>query len=143
MLVISRNAGFHRNYINMTQADSVRVLIDAVYEPHWQHYAADFGRTIAGFFSDEPELGNGFLYDKGNQLGIRQDLPWGKELEEELPKALGDDWARDLQRLWEEDISAMSLRTTAITAGPAPASAIISWSLLARTWRALTISAAR
>ena len=114
VLVISRNAGFHRNYINMTQADGVRVLIDAVYEPHWQHYAADFGKTIAGFFSDEPELGNGFLYDKGNQLGIRQDLPWGKELEEELPKVLGENWLRDLQRLWETDTAPETARVHAL-----------------------------
>ncbi|MBQ3705238.1 MAG: hypothetical protein II888_02180 [Clostridia bacterium] len=114
VLAISRNAGFHRNYINMTQADGVRVLIDAVYEPHWQHYSADFGKTIAGFFSDEPELGNGFLYDKGNLLGSRQDLPWGTELEQELPKALGDSWARDLQRLWEEDTSPETARVHAL-----------------------------
>ena len=114
VLVLSRNAGFHRNYINMTQADGVRVLIDAVYEPHWQHYAADFGKTIVGFFSDEPELGNGFLYDKGNLLGSRQDLPWGAELEAELPKVLGPDWARDLERLWEAEPTPENARVHAL-----------------------------
>ena len=34
------------------------MLLDTVYEPHYAHYAAEFGQTIAGFFSDEPELGN-------------------------------------------------------------------------------------
>ena len=114
VLVLSRNAGFHRNYINMTQADSVRVLIDAVYEPHWQHYAADFGKTIAGFFSDEPELGNGFLYDKGNLMGSRQDLPWGAELEQELPKVLGENWTRDLERLWAQEPSPENARVHAL-----------------------------
>ena len=33
----------------MTEAKSVRVLIDTVYEPHWQHYQDRFGKTIAGF----------------------------------------------------------------------------------------------
>lgn len=48
----------------MTDPESCKVLLDAVYEPHWKHYAADFGKTIAGFFSDEPELGNAELYIK-------------------------------------------------------------------------------
>ena len=55
VLVASRNSGYHRDYINMTQKDSVRVLIDTVYESHWQHYSADFGNTIAGFFSRSEE----------------------------------------------------------------------------------------
>ncbi|MBR2823228.1 MAG: hypothetical protein IKE24_06065 [Clostridia bacterium] len=114
VLVVSRNAGFHRNYINMTEADSVRVLIDAVYEPHWQHYAPDFGHTIAGFFSDEPELGNGFLYDKGNLLGSRQDLPWGKTLEAELRQALGEGWTRLLERLWQADTDPETARVHAV-----------------------------
>ena len=92
ILTASRNAGYHRDYINMTDRDSVRVLIDAVYEPHWQHYREDFGRTIAGFFSDEPELGNGFMYDKENPLGTWQDLPWGREMEAEAAEALGRGW---------------------------------------------------
>ena len=100
VITASRNAGYHRDYINMTQRDSVRVLIDAVYEPHWQHYSADFGKTIAGFFSDEPELGNGFMYDFDNALGCRQDLPWGKELEDAVKEALGENWTSRLDRLW-------------------------------------------
>ena len=46
----------------MMSAASCRKLIDAVYEPHWAHYKKEFGKTIAGFFSDEPEIGNGHLY---------------------------------------------------------------------------------
>ena len=40
----------------MMDSASCRVLIDAVYEPHYAHYGEEFGKTIAGFFSDEPEL---------------------------------------------------------------------------------------
>ena len=100
-LVLSRNAGYHRDYINMTQKDSVRVLIDTVYEAHWRHYADDFGKTIVGFFSDEPELGNGFMYDKGNVLGKNQDLPWGRDMAPLMRESLGEDWRRQLFRLWE------------------------------------------
>lgn len=30
------------------------MLLDAVYEPHYERYKEDFGKTIAGFFSDDP-----------------------------------------------------------------------------------------
>ena len=110
VLVISRNAGCHRDYINMMEKDSVRALIDAVYEPHWEHYAPEFGKTIAGFFSDEPELGNGFLYAKGNVLGSRQDLPWSRGLEEEMIRAFGETWARDMEKLWDGDASPETAR---------------------------------
>ena len=98
---LSRNCGPHREYINMLDPESVRLLIDAVYEPHWQHYAADFGKTIAGFFSDEPELGNGHLYFFDNWLGIDQDLPFAKTLPVALASRLGADWASRLYLLWE------------------------------------------
>ncbi len=110
VVTASRNAGYHRDYINMTDPASVRLLIDAVYEPHWQHYAADFGSTIAGFFSDEPELGNGLLYAKGNTLGCGQDLPWSGALEAALEEALGADWASSLPRLFSQDGSGETAR---------------------------------
>ena len=72
----SRNMGGRRENICVIEEEGVQILIDAVYEPHWQHYAADFGKTIQGFFSDEPELGNGRTYASGNRMGTDQDLPW-------------------------------------------------------------------
>jgi hypothetical protein len=101
ILHISANGGYHPEYINMMDAASCRVLIDAVYEPHYAHYKADFGITIAGFFSDEPELGNGHLYAQGNVLGTDQDLPWSRELETVLRKKWGDDCLLNLPLLWE------------------------------------------
>jgi len=111
VIIRSRNTGYHRNYINMTEPDSCRLLLDAVYEPHWQHYAADFGKTIAGFFSDEPELGNGPMYCMDNYLGIRQDLPWGESMEQEVLAALGEDWKFNLHLLWNEGSQAASVRS--------------------------------
>ena len=111
--VASRNAGYHRDYINMTEGDSVRVLIDAVYEPHWQHYGADFGKTVAGFFSDEPELGNGFMYDMNNVLGCEQDLPWGEELEAAVSQALGEGWTGLLEKLWSRETDPETARVHA------------------------------
>lgn len=101
---LSRNCGAHRNYINMIDEKSCKVLLDAVYEPHYKHYADDFGKTIAGFFSDEPELGNGPLYSYGNVLGTDQDLPWSRELETLLENSLGTDWKNKMPYLWENDL---------------------------------------
>ncbi|MDR1639164.1 MAG: hypothetical protein LBT59_05655, partial [Clostridiales bacterium] len=84
----------------MMNKDSVRLLIDAVYETHWDHFKEHFGKTIAGFFSDEPELGNGHLYDVNNQLGTDIDLPFSKDLEAELEKSLGD-WKSKIHLLWD------------------------------------------
>jgi hypothetical protein len=103
ILHLSRNFGPHRDYINMMDAESCRLLLDAVYEPHYTHYKDDFGKTIAGFFSDEPELGNGHLYQFGNVLGTDQDLPWSHPLEKALQHSLGDDYSRLLPLLWEKD----------------------------------------
>ena len=100
---LSRNCGVHREYINMLDPASCRLLIDAVYEPHWQHYADDFGKTIAGFFSDEPELGNGHLYHYDNLLGTDQDLPFARTMPTELEKRLGKEWANRLYLLWDKN----------------------------------------
>lgn len=100
---LSRNCGIHREYINMLDPDSCRLLIDAVYEKHWEHYADDFGKTIAGFFSDEPELGNGHLFYYDNLLGTDQDLPFAATMPQALEERLGTDWANRLYLLWSNE----------------------------------------
>ncbi len=100
---LTRNAGIHRSYINMMDEESCRILIDAVYEPHWEHYREEFGKTIAGFFSDEPEIGNGVYFENHITVGQDFDLPWSRELERILHEKLGEDWIRQLPLLWEND----------------------------------------
>lgn len=102
---LSRNFGSHREYINMLDAKSCRLLIDAVYEPHWEHYKQDFGKTIAGFFSDEPELGNGHIFSNDGKLGTDQDLPFSKTLPKELEKRIGKDWENEMYLLWDNESS--------------------------------------
>ena len=103
VLGLTRNAGVHRDYMNMLDPESCHLLIEAVYEPHWAHYQADFGTTIAGFFSDEPELGNGHLFWFDNLLGTDQDLPFSRVLLGDLSAVLGADWANEMFLLWEND----------------------------------------
>jgi hypothetical protein len=93
--------GFHRDYINMMQAESVKVLIDKVYEPHWQHYQRYFGNTLVGFFSDEPEIGNGHN-SGGLKVGECGDQAWSPEVEEELHKRWGDAFSANLAFIWNQ-----------------------------------------
>ena len=102
---LTRNRGPHRNYINMLDEASCRILLDTVYEPHYEHYAKDFGKTIAGFFSDEPELGNGHLYEMWKKISELDDQAWSKEVEEKLQERWQDDFVLFLPLIWEENFS--------------------------------------
>ncbi len=102
VLHLSRNKGYHRNYINMMDKESCKVLLDAVYEPHYARYKDDFGTVIAGFFSDEPEMGNGHLYEFKDPFGSDVDFPWSQELEAEMLNRLGETWVLQLALLWED-----------------------------------------
>lgn len=95
--------GGREDYMNLIDADSVQVLIDEVYEAHYAHYGTYFGNTIAGFFSDEPELGNVKGYPFDNTLGQRdQRLPWSRKLEAELRRQWGGEFLPCLVALWYE-----------------------------------------
>ena len=59
--------------MNMLDEEACHTLIEAVYEPHYAHYQEDFGDTIAGFFSDEPEIGNGHLYQMDQKIYQMED----------------------------------------------------------------------
>lgn len=103
LMHLSRNLGYHRSYINMMDHDSCRILIDEVYESHFTHYKDDFGRAIAGFFSDEPELGNGHLYNGHGGMGEEIDYPWSSEILLELEKNLTKEEMLYLPLIWEND----------------------------------------
>lgn len=101
ILFTTNRGGGNPDYINPIDAESVRVLIDAVYEPHFSHYGADFGKTFAGFFSDEPGMGNtkGYAFDES--IGRkRMPLPWSAEMSGLMAGALGSDYHRYLPCLW-------------------------------------------
>ncbi len=78
-------------YIDMLSKDSCHAMIDAVYAPHYEHFAKYFGNTFAGFFSDEP----GFLnvcYTYYNRLGdMYSPFPWREDLPELIAKSAGID----------------------------------------------------
>lgn len=100
---LTRNRGPHRNYMNMLDQESCHTLIEAVYEPHYAHYKKDFGNTIAGFFSDEPEIGNGHLYQMDQKIYDQKDFPWSRQLQSDLEKIWGADYVKYLPLLWNEE----------------------------------------
>lgn len=100
--VLTRNAGYRKSYMNMLDRKSCKLLLDAVYEPHWEHYKQDFGTTIAGFFSDEPEIGNGVYFKNDLRIGQDYDMPWSREMERLLPQLMGKDWKRILPLVWDQ-----------------------------------------
>lgn len=97
----TQTGGSRADYMNLLDSRSVRVLLDSVYEPHYRRYARDFGHTFAGFFSDEPELGNLSGYDMESRLGTPDVcLPWSEPLAQRLHARWGEDWAKNLLALW-------------------------------------------
>ncbi len=104
ILILTENWGGDPDYINIIDRDSVRVLLDAVYEPHFARYGKDFGGTFAGFFSDEPSFGNtrGFNFDES--IGRKKMvLPWCEELGRSLEMELGEGFERFLPCLWYDN----------------------------------------
>ncbi len=99
--VTDRSTG-RKEYINLIDRRAVRLLLETVYEPHFRRYGDCFGDTFAGFFSDEPEIGN-VLSEYGHDARIgRPDapLPWCEELKERLRQEFGPDQAVCLTALW-------------------------------------------
>lgn len=93
--------GARNEYINYIDSNSVSALIEAVYEPHYEHFREEFGRTIAGFFSDEPGFYNVDDFDMNDAIGRkRMALPWCDEMAALAPTEMGSGFASKLPLLW-------------------------------------------
>lgn len=114
VLYRTRTDGGNDSYINMADSVSAHTQIEAVYEPHYENLKEEFGRTIAGFFSDEPQFGNtaDISYDtKPGKAGMV--LPWSDELESMLSDRFEEDFRNYLPYLFEEtaeDVTGRQIR---------------------------------
>lgn len=45
-------------YLNPLVGEATDVLLETVYQPVFEHFGHEFGKTFRGFFSDEPRFGN-------------------------------------------------------------------------------------
>ena len=90
----TRTDGGNEAYINMIDSVSAHTQIEGVYEAHYEHYGDEFGKTIAGFFSDEPQFGNmkdPAPYDFDTKPGKnKMPLPWSDELQAMLKEKYGE-----------------------------------------------------
>ena len=92
-------------YVDMLNPESCRAMIEAVYEPNYQHFKEYFGNTFAGFFSDEP----GFCNRRGtyaDKLGIMGNVyPWREDLPRLIAESAGADEATValwMPAMWED-----------------------------------------
>lgn len=93
--------GARNEYINYIDSASVDALIESIYELHYEHYKDEFGKTIVGFFSDEPGFYNVDNFDMGDAIGRKKmALPWSDEMDALLCEALGNTWQTRLPYLW-------------------------------------------
>lgn len=53
-----------KDYVNPLSQQAVRAYIDLVHEEHFKRLGQEFGKTIQGFFTDEPRFGNTTGYDR-------------------------------------------------------------------------------
>ena len=97
----TRTDGGDPAYINMLDRVSAHSQIEAVYEPHFVRYPDEFGKTIAGFFSDEPQIGNISEIAFDAKLGRkRMPLPWSHEMQEAFEEKYGREYKRVLPYLY-------------------------------------------
>lgn len=73
-----------KDYLNPLVKEAAEVLIEAVYQPHYEHFKEFFGTTITAFFSDEPRFGN-VKGTEGKMGRADMVLPWCEGLDEILP----------------------------------------------------------
>lgn len=79
------------DYIDMTNPESVKLLLEETYEKHYQHYKEQFGKVIEGFFSDEPGFynsDNARGYSFRYQIGADMHLPWNSYISSEFCEKL-------------------------------------------------------
>jgi len=97
----TKTDGGNPKYINMIDEESVSTQLEAVYQPHFERYKEEFGKTFAGFFSDEPAFGNVNGFDFNESIGRKEmPLPWSEEAKSLLLVALGEQWRVFLPFLW-------------------------------------------
>lgn len=74
-----------KEYLDPMRKEATQILINEVYEKHYQHYSEEFGKTIVGFFSDESRFGN-MKGTEGSIGRIEMPLPWNENVIKELEK---------------------------------------------------------
>lgn len=90
---------YFSKYGDRLNPQATDVFINAVYEPHYEHFAGYFGNTFCGFFSDEPGFYNNtsaaYITDIGEMFAH---YPWS----DCIKKRFSSESYSDLLGLWFE-----------------------------------------
>lgn len=101
----TRNGGENSDYLNPIDREAASTLIEAIYEPHYEHLKEEFGKTIAGFFSDEPGFYNKGGFGMDERIGHKEMvLPWSRSADEMMAQTCGDDYKMWLPLLWTSSV---------------------------------------
>lgn len=110
IMVSTREGGeaHTRDYLNPLEPEPVHAYLNYVYQAHYHRYKEEFGKTIAGFFTDEARFGNAESYDLilGCANGCegynrpRIVLPWSEGLLDQLNACWKEDFKTVLPCLW-------------------------------------------
>ena len=100
------------DFIDMLDGESVDLLVSSVYEQYEKRYGEYFGSTIIGFFSDEPYIGNAYVYCGNTGHGKHEDtrvghegitMPYNANIKNRLDKIYGFDVTKYFPSLWYWD----------------------------------------
>ncbi len=102
----------YAQYADKLTAFGGDAFIEAVYEPHYAHYKEEFGKTFAGFFSDEPCFGNNSANPFRAALGRKYShFPYSEEMLSMLNDALDGQAIAMLPSLWMDTTDETAART--------------------------------
>ena len=88
-----------RAYCDKLSPEATDAYIEEVYASHYEHFADEFGKTLLGFFSDEPSFHSNM--NKPNAMGDQTAAyPWHKNVYDALRSKWGDDTYAMLCRIW-------------------------------------------
>ncbi|MDD6479470.1 MAG: glycosyl hydrolase [Oscillospiraceae bacterium] len=82
-----------KDYLNPIQQEAVKAYIDYIYEPYYERYPEEFGKTIVGFFTDEARFGTCSTYE-----AILGKCPTVVPYKDGLLKILSDKWNSDFTK---------------------------------------------
>lgn len=82
-------------YIDVLNPDATDTFIDLVYEKYWKRFKKHFGKTIVGFFTDEPGMYNNFADSDPDSI------PWTDKLSEFFEKVNGYPLEKSLDFIFE------------------------------------------
>lgn len=86
--------------VDFTNPESVDMMFEEIYEPHYEHLGKYFGNTFRGFFSDEPFILDRSALPRLDECKPHAEYPWNKYILAEMKEKYGKDWLCHMPSLW-------------------------------------------